>query len=354
LIELAHRHGLSGVLLLRPDNFAWITGGGFTSGPRCAHPPAAVFVREDGRRFLFAAADEVGRNLAAEMGSLGYASRLIPFSGEVFQPPEAVLSELSGGRAFGSDTPRDSARMLAREISGLRVPLTRWEVRKYRWLGNKCAEAADSVCRRIRPWMTDRGIEAEVAGLLGRHAIQLQEARVVADCPVPGSAVRKVEKYAVVNISASRWGLLVALARAVHIGPVSRELRERHEALASVQAGYWAQTRPGERAVDIFRGGVAAYTACGHADAWEHGPQGGRIGYERREWTVTAGADQEVGENQAFAWRPSIQDAVTEDTVLLDGDRFVVLTEIPGWPVIERKAIGRIYRIPGLLVIESQ
>ena len=352
VVDLARSAGLSGILLSRPDNFAWITGGGADAMPLGAQPAGAIFVRVDGQKFFLGVTGEVGRVAASEMESLGYTGRLFPWFDQGPSPPTASLRELSGGRVFGSDTARDGVPVLAEEVSGLRVPLTRWEVRKLRWLGRKSAETVDKVCRGIRPWMTDRGIEAEVSGLLAAGAIRTVEVRVQADCPVPGSVVRKVEKHAVVNLAASRWGLVVALARAVHFGPVSTEMKARYDALALVHAGYWARTVPGMSAAEIFREAVADYAAAGHPDAWKNGPQGGRIGYERWEWLAAAASDHRIHENQAFAWRPSIQDAVAEDTILLEGERLTVLTEMPQWPVVEQRALGRIYRMPGLLVVD--
>jgi hypothetical protein len=38
------------------------------------------------------------------------------------------------------------------------------------------------------------------------------------------------------------------------------------------------------------------------------------------------------------------------DTILVRDEQLEVLTEIRGWPVIEAKAFGRVYRIPAILV----
>ncbi len=62
------------------------------------------------------------------------------------------------------------------------------------------------------------------------------------------------------------------------------------------------------------------------------------------------GATQKVQANQAFAWNPAIQGVEVEDTILLAGDQLEILSEIRGWPVVESKALGRIYRSPGILV----
>ncbi len=349
--DLAQREGLSGILLTDPANVAWITAGGSADSTRNPFFEPAVFMRCDGSRFVLGESSELGLTLVEELESLGYASRLVPWFERPGRSRDTLAVELSGGRPYGCDELQEGARMLAGEIAALHEPLTRWEVRKYRWLGRKCAEVVGSVGFRIRPWVTDRGIENMIQEALSRHAIRPLGVQVAADTEVPGASARKVKKHVVINLVAARWGLVVSMARAVHIGPPPEELRRRYEGVARINAGLWARTSPGVKASHIFEAAVADYSATGFPDAWKGGPRGGRAGYRRWEWIAAADSPQTVGENQAFAWRSSVEDAVVEDTVLLDGDRLVVLTEIPGWPVVERRALGRVYRVPGLLVV---
>ncbi len=351
--ELAQKEGLSGILLTYPANIAWITAGGAADLTRNPFFEPAVFLRCDGSKFVIGESSEIGMTLVEELEWLGYASRLVPWFEKPGRSRDAVAAELSGGRPYGCDGLRESGRMLADEIAALHEPLTRWEVRKYRWLGKKCAEVVGSVGFRIRPWVTDRGIENMIQEALSRLAIRPLGVQVTADTEVPGAFARKVEKYAVINLVAARWGLVVSMARAVHVGSPPEDLSRRYEAVARINAGLWARTRPGAKAASIFDAAVADYSASGFPDAWKSGPRGGRAGYRRWEWIAAADSPHTIGENQAFAWRSSVEDAVVEDTLLLDGDRLVVLTEIPGWPVVERRALGRIYRAPGLLVLGS-
>ncbi len=348
---LAQEEGLSGILLTDPANIAWITAGSAGDYARDAFFEPAIFLRSDGTRYVIGESSEMGWTLIKELRSLGYVSRLIPWFERPERSPVSPPAELSGGRSYGCDGSREGARVLADEIAALHQPLTQWEVRKYRWLGKKCAEVVGSVGSRIRPWMTDRGIENLIKESLMKLAIRALRVQAVVDTDVPGASARKVEKYAVINLVAARWGLVVSMARAVHIGPPPEEIRRQYEGVARINAGFWARTSPGVKAEAIFEGMVTDYSAAGFPHAWRSCPRGGRTGYRRWEWIAAEGSPQAVGENEAFAWRPSIEAAVVEDTVLLHGDRFVVLTEIPGWPMMECRALGRIYRVPGLLIV---
>ena len=354
VLEWLRRQKLSAVLLASPHSYAWITAGGCGClGPAvpCCAP---LLIRDDGRKFFFDYGGRRGRILSGEMRLLGYEIRQIPWfdcRGDA-QPPAEMLKDLTGGRLYASELPRVDARSAASEIAALRVPLTEWEVRKYRWLGRSCAGAVDSVCRGIERWSTDRGIETLLYKELIQRSISPLEVQVEADTEVPGTATRKVADSALISVRASRWGLVVAMKRAIHFGPLPPALGQRQEAAAGVAAGLWARTVPGATGGAILEAAVADYARVGLTDEWRRSAPGGMIGYLPREWEAAPGAQDQVREFEAFAWNSTAGDFAIEDTLLLDGDRLVVLTEIPGWPVIESKALGRIYRLPAILRID--
>ena len=351
VLEWLRRERLSAVLLTAPPNFAWITGGGSRRLNPTAPFSAPLLIRDDGRKFIFDRGGQAGRILAGEMQSLGYEVRRTAWFEDQrnSEPTTETLKDLAAGRVYASDEPRTDARLAGREIAALRVPLTEWEVRKYRWLGRSCAGAVDSVCRRVERWWTDRRIETLLCEDLVQRTIRPLEVHVEADTDVPGTAARKVAGYALLSMSASRWGLVVTMKRAIHFGPLPPGLRQQQEAAARVEAGLWARTVPGATGGAILEGAIVDYAGAGLRDEWRRGAPGGMVGYTPREWEATPGAQDQVREFGAFAWNATVGDFAMEDTVLLDGDRLVILTEIPGWPVIESRALGRIYRLPAIL-----
>jgi len=354
VLEWLRHEGLSAILLSAPPNFAWITGGGSRRLDPAAPFSAPLLIRDDGRKFIFDRGGQAERILAEEMQPLGYEVRRIPWfdSQRNSEPASATLKSLTEGRPCASDEPRADARLAGREIAALRVPLTEWEVRKYRWLGRSCAGAVESVCRRIERWWTDQGVEAMLSADLLRRAIRPLAVHVEADTAIPGTATRKIAGYALISVSASRWGLVVAMKRSLHFGPLPPDLAQRQEAAVRVAAGMWARTVPGATGGAILAGVVADYAGVGFPDEWRRGAPGGMIGYVRQEWMATPGSQDQVREFEAFAWNAAIGDFAMEDTIMLDGDRLVILTEIPGWPVIESRVLGRIYRLPAILQID--
>ena len=357
--EFLRRESLSGVLIGTVRNFAWVTAGGDNHIVIASEKGAVLlFIRDDGQKFVIASYSDAARVMNEDLRGMGYQLREIAWYGDRAEPGQmtATLQELTGGRPFASDTRYPGSHMVDDELATLRVPLTETEIRKYRWLGRRCAEAVDSVCRKIRPGMTERGVEALVCDALMRHAIRPAVLLIAADERIlnyrhaPPSDTKKIEKYAMVNICASRWGLVIAMTRSVHFGPMPEDLEKKLHAAARVNAGFWARTVPGAGAGAILQGAIEDYAAAGYPGEWKRHHQGGAIGYQERDWVAVPGATQKVQANQAFAWNPAIQGVKVEDTILLAGDQLEILSEIRGWPVVESKALGRIYRSPGILV----
>ncbi len=344
--------GIGGLLIGRAENFAWISAGGDGGGR------ALLFIRDDARRFLITDQDQARRLIAEDLNGLECEARTVPWyqAGAESPPVRAAVEELSGGRPYGSDIPCDNARSVDSAMRRLRSPLTIPEITRYRWLGKTCAQIVGDVSRRIRPGMTERGVEAMILSDLARHAIRAVEIRVAADGRLsrhgdaPPSDNAKVERFVQIGLRARRWGLDAALTRAVSFGPLSAETRRELQAAASVCAGLWARTLPGAEAGTLLQGTIADYASAGFADGWKEVDQGGAIGYGGWDWLAAPGSRESVLDGQTFAWHPEIRGVRMEDTILLLGENLEVLTQIEDWPVVEARALGRVYRLPGILI----
>ena len=349
VLGLLKQEKLSGILIATAPNFAWATAG--------AEGKVPLFVRDDGRKFFIACTDDVPKALLEDLSDLGYEAKTVSwYSGGTGQKDmAAVLEGLAGGRPFGADIPCTGARTVETDFAALRVPLTDGEVREYRWLGKTTAEEVEIVCHKIRPWMTDRGIEVLLADALLRHSIRAVQLKVEADARVSGDGgqprcdVSKVERHAAVSVCGERWGLNVAMSRIVHFGPLMKDTQEHLKAAARVNAGFWARTLPGAAAGSILQGAIVDYAEAGYSHEWSKHSPGGAIGYRYPDWLVVPDSRQTVRTPQAFAWRATVGEVRIEDTILLIGDGMEVITETPDWPRVGSKALGRIYRSPGIL-----
>jgi len=358
VLDFLKREQLAGVLIQTSANAEWITGGscgeGIIIGEIAVIP---LLICADGRKYFITGQGKASGLVRDDLKAMGFEPKEIPWYRD---DPEssrlgAIAQKLTGGRVLGSDKPVAGARFVQDEMTALRVPLTDTEMRKYRWLGKNCGEAMVSVCRLIQSGMTERGLEALLADELLRRAIQPITVEVSADAPVmPASSAfppgtNKVEKHACARIVARRWGVVVEMTRAVSLGRAADELRRKMVAVAHVNAGFWARTIPDATAGAILQGAIADYAEVEFPDAWRRQPPGGAIGYRERDWVASPGSGRKVQANQTFIWRSAVDGLEVADTILLAGDRLEVLTEISGWPVVEVKKFGRIYRVPDIL-----
>lgn len=348
------REKLGGVLISSAPNLAWITAG--AAEPELAS--ASVFVRDDGRSFLIGSGAGVARLAREDLDGFGFEVRTIAWDQFTPERVESAARELAGEKPIGSDATCAGVRLVDRELDALRVPLTGFEIRKYRWLGKRCAEVVGETCRRLEPGMTERGIEALLSAGLMRHAIRPAGVRVAADARArdyglaPASEKTGLERSVLLGISARRWGLTVRMARQVRFAPLDPDIAKDMAAVSLVNAGLWARTLPGATAGAIFAAAAADYARAGRTLPMRAG-QGGAIGYIDCEWLCRPGSTELVRSGQAFAWNPSAGAVSVEDTILVQGDQLEVLTEIRGWPVVESSSLGHVYRTPAILVRET-
>lgn len=145
-------------------------------------------------------------------------------------------------------------------------------------------------------------------------------------------------------ICAQRKGLIVSITRLAHFGPLSDDLKRRHEACCRVDRTLHDATKPGTKWADILDRAIECYEQTGYAEEWKKHHQGGPMGYEARDFKVTPTESRTVQENQLVGWNPSITGTKSEDTILSTGE---VVTRMSDWPMLDAGGINR----PDILVL---
>lgn len=357
--EFLRRERLGGVLLTRVANVSWLTAGIADSHIVITSEigAASLLITRDGGKYLVASNSEVPRLMAEDLAGLGFQAREHRwYEDAAAEHRLAQLSQLAGNAPIATDVPLGKLRLVADEIAALRSPLTATETAKYRWLGRETAAAVVSVARAIEPGMSEQQIEAMTADALMRRGIRPTVLLIGTDERIaryrhatPTAAT--LERYAMINVCARRWGLVAAVTRLVHFGPVPPRLRERLQAAGAVNAALWAATGPGRTAGELLEVAKAAYARAGHPREWQQHHQGGAIGYGERDWVARPGDETRIELPQAFAWNPTVTGAKVEDTVLaLPDGRIEILTRTPDWPTFTATAGGQKFPTPGILV----
>lgn len=325
---------LAALVLTTRANFAWLTCGGDNRVVNASETGVASAVITPEAKYIVCDNIEAGRIMDEEVGTQG-------FKFHVHNWWEGSLADqirkLATGR-IGSDTTIPGTEMVRGDIAPLRYSLTSEEIERYRWLGKNTGGCMAEACCEIRRGMT----EHEIAAVLGDKLL----GRGIIPDLILVAADERIEKYrhpiptdntlgecAMLVTCARKWGLIVSTTRIVRLGPVSPELRRKHDAVMAVDAELIAGTRPGSSVGDVFRAGVAAYARTGFADEWKLHHQGGPTGYAGREYRGMPDSKGIVQPNQAFAWNPSITGTKSEDTIVALTDRTEVLSAHGDWPM---------------------
>ena len=351
LVEWLQREKLSGVLIRRNENVAWVTGGAVEL--RVLTPSetgvASLLVTAEGKRYYFTTENEAPRLADEEFGALDFEPVLFPWYAD---DTAAAAAKLAGG-LLGSDTPVPGT--IAVNLFPLRASLSEREIARYKWLGANTAAATVDSLKRVEPGMTEYDLEANTAanllkrGILPSVYLYAVDARILKYKHAVARGA-KLEKYGMLNLCTRKWGLAISLTRFVHFGELPAELGARFKSAAQVNAALLDATKVGASSAELFRVAQAAYAAEGFPGEERFHHQGGPTGYGEREWVAMPNGKETVVDNQAFAWNPSIRGGKAEDTVILRDEKIEWLTATPELPVIEVEMGGKVYPAAGVLV----
>jgi multiple sugar transport system permease protein len=221
----------------------------------------------------------------------------------------------------------------------------------------KLSAAAEKVMLSIRPG--DR--ECEIAGRVGpelwRHMIDPTAIMVAADERIslyrhPIVTDRMVKRHVMLSVNARYKGLITTITRMLHFGRPADKLAAQFRANNEVECRMIAATRPGAPMKAAFDAALAAYKEFGYENKWQLHHQGGAMGYYARDVKVTARTTENVTENQAFCWNPSITGTKTEDGFIATAAGPLMITRPVIYPSIKTAAGGVEFVRPGMLVID--
>ena len=353
------REKLAGVLLTKVQNFSWITAGIADNHIVITSEigAASLLIMDDGGKYVIASNSEMPRLMAEDLNGLGYKPLEFKWYESMVAPDAklAYIRKVAAGRPVGTDVPYADLALIDVPFQPLRYQLTESEIKKYRWLGRHSTEAVIAVCQRLKPGVTEREMEAMASEELMARGIRPTVLLMGADERVfsyrhTTPSDKRLEKYAMVNVCARKWGLTMSTCRFVHFGPVPDHLKKRVRASANVTARYLAASKPGAKAADIIAQAAGWFAEEGFEGELELHHQGGAIGYAEREWVGFPGSHETIHDRQAFAWNPIIQGALSFDTFVIYKDRVENVSGTPDWPSIAVTVNGQKLLLPDILV----
>ena len=326
LRDLMQERGLGALLLRRPANFAWYTGGADNRVDRGDPFGVASVLLTPESSYVLTDNIEAPRMRAEQTPDMEVVEHLW-HSG-----PAALLEELVGGHPIGADFPSEIGPDLANEVTPLRYVLDAEAIESYRRLGADAVLAVSEASTSLTPDTDEIEAAAELAaacrrrGMFSPVLLAASEERLARyRHPIPRGG--PIGGRAMLVVCAERGGLFANLTRIIDFQEPDPETTRRQEACAAILRRMREEaTRPGRTLADAFEECRRFYAEAGFPDGWRDHHQGGTTGYASREVVATPDARQEIRTGQAFAWNPSLEGAKAEETFVLGENGPEVLT----------------------------
>ena len=348
---------LDGIIINKADNWAWITGGRndriiYTT----EYSMMYLIITKDLKKYCITSNVESNRLELEDLGDIGYEIHSFPWYDE--NQKESLFRKIIKGKKFASDVSLiDGADNLDEDFNELRFSLTENEIIKYKQLGSWCRESIENTARSVEKGMTEQEVAGIAMGKLGKYGIFPHVLMVGSDERIfnfrhPLTTDKKINKYVIIVLCGSKWGLVLAMSRLVHLGEISDELNEKIKKVTEIEAKLIASSTPDKGFNEISKVIIDSYAEAGYPDMWKLHYQGGPIGYNVREYSWTPDNDKVFYNNQAIAWNPSITGVKSEDTFIFKNGNFEFISYKPdkNWPFFEYNIDGYKILRPSILI----
>ncbi len=324
LLAWMEARGFPRFTIFRPENFAWLTGGG--DNTVVVGEWIAWLEITEGKVVLHTSRIEANRLVEEE----------VPEVDEVVSYPWYRMPDVEG--------PSD----IDHDLTPLRLVLSPDERERFRRLGRDVAVAVGEAMRVAEPHWTERDLAGAVAEEVLSRGVQPVVLLVAGEerifkyrHPLPKD--HPLGRLCMAVICGRRHGLVADLTRLRSWS--HPEAAQLYSAVLEVEAAALGATRPGMRLGEVVSAIREAYRRIGRPEAFDEHHQGGLAGYRPREIVATPGEDTPLQVGMAVAWNPSLPGAKVEDTFLLTEHGLESLTVDPAWPMVKVEGRAR----PGLL-----
>jgi len=350
ILAFLQTYDFEAVLLTRADSIAWFTAGGDVSRDLGSESASVALYINSTTRAILADNVQTPRIFEEELAGLGFQLKEYPWH----QDADRLIADLLHNKKVACDSPRPGSHFELERLRMLRHPLTRLERSHLRGIGRALTLAVEATCRNFEPGETEADVAGQLAHRLIREGLVPVELRVAGDDRLaryrqPTFKAAEIRRKATISATARRHGLCTSITRTVSFGPVDDTFRECQTVASMVDATYIFFSRPGEPISEVFRRSRRIFEKFNHPHEWTLDYQGYLVGYSPRELPLLPESTVALPEGAAIRWSPSVQDARSEDTIVIDSRGFEVVTRSQNWPKVEVSVKGFAIDRPGIL-----
>jgi Xaa-Pro aminopeptidase len=331
--SLLRETGCAGLMVVEPENFAWLTSGGTARGVLNPADLPVLFFSPEQRCVVSSNADSQ-RLFDEELDGLGFQLKEWPW----YWGREQLLADLCQGRKAACDRPQGDCLLVNDQLRQRRQALSLYEQACLRSLGQLVGHALEATCRNLVPGQTERETAGQLGHRLFHRGAYPVSISVAADDQArlyrqSGFTSTPIERYCVLTATARKYGLYVTASRTVSFGRLDDRLRQESEAACKVAATYvgatWADAVPQA----IFNTARNTYQVSGFEHEWRLCPQGFVTGRVPVELLLLPKMKELLQLGWAITWQASVGAALTSDTYLITSQGPEVITPCEAWPL---------------------
>ena len=333
IAALLQEAGCDGLLVLDPDNFAWLTGG---AGPRGILDPGAfpaLYFTADARWLVCSNVDSQ-RLFDEEIDGLGFQLKEWPWH----QERDQLLTDLCQGRIVAADTPIGSCKVIAPQLQFLRRTLSDYEIACYRILGQTLSHALEATGRTLSVGETEREIAGQISHRLLHRGVQPLLISVTADgrgrtYRQAGFTSTPITRSCVMTVAARKYGLCARASRSVCFGPPEANFRRDHDCACKISATYIAGSWPDSVPRQILLTGQRIFQLTGVEHEFFLAPQGHVTGHAPVELSMSLHDEELLQAKWAITWCVAVGGGVSCDTFLISEEGPRAITPHENWPL---------------------
>jgi Xaa-Pro aminopeptidase len=341
--------GCEGLLLLDPANFAWLTGGGMSRGLGDLNAEPAVYCNGE-HRWVIASNLDGQRLFDEEVDSMGFQLKEWPWH----WGRDQFLADLCQNRKVACDRQVNGVVNVGEPMRRLRRRLTVYEQACQLALGQTVAHALEATCRTVSPGETER----EIAGHLSHRLIHRGVLPLHVGVAVDGRSrlyrrfgftSSTLEQYAVLTVTARKYGMYVTASRSLCFGELPPEFRQDHNAVCRVSASYLASTWPDAVPREILLAGRRIYLISGYEHEWNLAPQGHITGRAPIELPLMPQTEELFQNDWCVTWNATAGAASSCDSFLITEQGPKIVTPAEAWPLKRIRIQGAEFVRPDVL-----
>ncbi|HTU90326.1 MAG TPA: hypothetical protein VMF69_09650 [Gemmataceae bacterium] len=347
--ELLQQVGCEGLLLLEPANFAWLTSGAMWRGLNDPSAEPAAYGNGE-HRWIIASNVDSQRLFDEEVDGLGFQLKEWPWH----WGRDQFLADLCHNRKVACDRAVNGVVNVADPMRRLRRQLTAYEQACQLALGQTVSHALEATCRTLSPGESEREIAGHISHRLLHRGVLPLHVGVAVDGRSRlyrrfGFTSALLEHYAVLTVTARKYGMYVTASRSVCFGELPAEFRQDHNAACRVSACYLASTGPDAVPREVLLTGRRIYLISGYEHEWQLAPQGHLTGRSPIEMSLTPHTEELFQAGWSVTWNASAGAANSCDTFLITDEGARLATPTEYWPLKRIRILGAEFVRPDVL-----